>query len=136
MQVKQGSTLLVTRQGALDADVTEHLADSAQISFAPEVVLRRITVKALKGDTLITLANRHDVSPENIAAWNKLKLPVALKPGQVISILVPTTSSSKGNKSATKKPSTGSGVKAKNKSPQVKSQAPKTQATAKPKVKN
>ncbi len=142
MQVKQGSTLLVTRQGALDADVTEHLADSAQISFAPEVVLRRITVKALKGDTLITLANRHDVSPENIAAWNKLKIPVALKPGQVISILVPTTASSKGNKSAAKKPSTGTSVKAKNKSPQVKSQAPKTPATAtatataKPKVKN
>jgi membrane-bound lytic murein transglycosylase D len=108
------------------------------------VVLRRITVKALKGDTLITLANRHDVSPENIAAWNKLKIPVALKPGQVISILVPTTASSKGNKSAAKKPSTGTSVKAKNKSPQVKSQAPKTPATAtatatataKPKVKN
>ena len=136
MQVKQGSTLLVTRQGALDADVTEHLADSAQISFAPEVVLRRITVKALKGDTLITLANRYDVSPENIAAWNKLKIPMALKPGQVIAILVPTTANSKGSKSTAKKPSTGSSVKAKNKSPQVKSQPPKPQATAKPKVKN
>jgi membrane-bound lytic murein transglycosylase D len=136
MQVKQGSTLLVKRQGALDADVTEHLADSAQISFAPEVVLRRITVKALKGDTLITLANRYDVSPENIAAWNKLKIPMALKPGQVIAILVPTTANSKGSKSTAKKPSTGSSVKAKNKSPQVKSQPPKPQATAKPKVKN
>jgi membrane-bound lytic murein transglycosylase D len=136
MQVKQGSTLLVTRQGALDADVTEHLADSAQISFAPEVVLRRITVKALKGDTLITLANRYDVSPENIAAWNKLKIPMALKPGQVIAILVPTTASSKGSKSTAKKTNTGTSVKAKNKSPQVKSQTPKTQASAKPKVKN
>jgi LysM repeat protein len=93
-------------------------------------------VKALKGDTLITLANRYDVSPENIAAWNKLKIPMALKPGQVIAILVPTTASSKGSKSTAKKTNTGTSVKAKNKSPQVKSQTPKTQASAKPKVKN
>ena len=80
MQVKQGSTLLVARQGALDSDVTEHLADNARISFAPEIVLRRIMVKVQKGDTLLSLAARHDVTPNNIAAWNKLKMPVALKP--------------------------------------------------------
>ena len=111
MQVKQGSTLLVARQGALDSDVTEHLADNAQISFAPEVVLRRIMVTALKGDTLTALANRHDVSPESIAAWNKLKMPVALKPGQSIAILVPTTASSKGSKVTAKKSSMNTGVK-------------------------
>ena len=104
MQVKQGSTLLVARQGALDNDVTEHLADNAQISFAPEIVLRRIMVKVQKGDTLVSLANRHDVSPNNIATWNKLKMPVALKPGQFLAILVPTTSSSKGSKVNPKKP--------------------------------
>ncbi|MEY2946766.1 MAG: Membrane-bound lytic murein transglycosylase precursor [Pseudomonadota bacterium] len=111
MQVKQGSTLLVARQGNLDSDVTEHLADNAQISFAPEVVLRRIMVTTLKGDTLATLAARHDVTPTNIAAWNKLKIPVALKPGQSIAILVPTTASSKGSKTATKKSSINTGVK-------------------------
>jgi membrane-bound lytic murein transglycosylase D len=105
MQVKQGSTLLVARQGALDADVTEHLAANAQISFAPEIVLRRIMVKVQKGDTLLTLANRHDVTPNNIAAWNKLKMPVALKPGKSIAIMVPTTASSKGSKVSAKKSS-------------------------------
>lgn len=105
MQVKQGSTLLVARQGSLDTDVTEHLADNAQISFAPEIVLKRIMVKVQKGDTLMSLANRHDVTPNNIAAWNKLKIPVALKPGQSIAILVPTTSSSKGSKASPKKSS-------------------------------
>jgi membrane-bound lytic murein transglycosylase D len=95
----------------LDSDVTEHLADNAQISFAPEVVLRRIMVTTLKGDTLATLAARHDVTPANIAAWNKLKIPVALKPGQSIAILVPTTASSKGSKTATKKSSINTGVK-------------------------
>ena len=109
MQVKQGSTLLVARQGALDSDVTEHLADNAQISFAPEIILKRIMVKVQKGDTLLTLASRHDVTPNNIAAWNKLKMPALLKPGQSIAILVPTTSSSKGSKSIK-----GSGKKANN----------------------
>jgi membrane-bound lytic murein transglycosylase D len=139
MQVKQGSTLLVARQGALDSDVTEHLADNAQISFAPEIVLRRIMVKVQKGDTLLTLANRHDVTPNNIAAWNKLKMAVALKPGQSLAILVPTTSSSKGSKVSPKKPNNTvvNGRKVKNTSvnsspvkakAKIKSQAiPKTQ---------
>ena len=111
MQVKQGSTLLVSRQGALDADVTEHLADNAQIAFAPEIVLRRIMVKVQKGDTLATLASRHDVTPTSIAAWNKLKMPVALKPGQSIAILVPTTASSRGSKQTTKKATNKQGTK-------------------------
>ena len=111
MQVKQGSTLLVARQGALDADVTEHLADNAQIAFAPEIVLRRIMVKVQKGDTLASLASRHDVTPTSIAAWNKLKIPVALKPGQSIAILVPTTASSRGSKQTGKKATAKQGTK-------------------------
>lgn len=136
MQVKQGSTLLVVRQGALDADVTEHLADNAKISFAPEIVLRRIMVKVQKGDTLATLASRHDVSPSNIAAWNKFKMPVALKPGQSIAILVPTTASSRGSKNTSKKSSVNKGVKASDgapKSKQAKVQSkPSTPKTSKP----
>jgi membrane-bound lytic murein transglycosylase D len=136
MQVKQGSTLLVARQGALDADVTEHLADNAKISFAPEIVLRRMMVKVQKGDTLATLASRHDVSPSNIAAWNKLKMPVALKPGQSIAILVPTTASSRGSKNTSKKSSVNKGVKASAGAPnakQAKAQSkPSAPKTAKP----
>jgi membrane-bound lytic murein transglycosylase D len=82
------------------------LADNAQIAFAPEIVLRRIMVKVQKGDTLASLASRHDVTPTSIAAWNKLKMPVALKPGQSIAILVPTTASSRGSKQTGKKAST------------------------------
>ena len=138
MQVKQGSTLLVARQGALDNDVTEHLADNAQISFAPEIVLRRIMVKVQKGDTLLTLANRHDVTPNNIAAWNKLKIPVALKPGQTIAILVPTTSSSKGSKVTSKKSNNTvvNGKKANSATPNAAKSKPaaKTKPQAKPKV--
>ena len=136
MQVKQGSTLLVVRQGALDADVTEHLADNAKISFAPEIVLRRIMVKVQKGDTLATLASRHDVTPSNIAAWNKLKMPVALKPGQSIAILVPTTASSRGSKNTSKKSSVNKGVKASSGAPKAKQakvqSKPSTPKTGKP----
>ena len=136
MQVKQGSTLLVVRQGALDADVTEHLADNAQISFAPEIVLRRMMVKVQKGDTLATLASRHDVTPSNIAAWNKLKMPVALKPGQSIAILVPTTASSRGSKNTSNKSSVNKGVKASTGAPKAKQakvqSKPSVPKTAKP----
>jgi membrane-bound lytic murein transglycosylase D len=136
MQVKQGSTLLVARQGALDADVTEHLADNAKISFAPEIVLRRIMVKVQKGDTLATLASRHDVTPMNIAAWNKLKIPVALKPGQSIAILVPTTASSRGSQNTGKKSSINQGAKSSTggsnaKKPKAKSKQPASK-TGKP----
>ena len=133
MQLKQGSTLLVARQGSLDSDVTEHLADSAQLSFAPEVVLRRIMVKALKGDTLVTLAARHDVTPNNIAAWNKLKMSVALKPGQSLAILVPTTASSKGAKPVAKKSSINTGVKTNGNQPKASTSKPKTKSPKKPK---
>lgn len=131
MQLKQGSTLLVARQGSLDSDVTEHLADNAQLSYTPEVVLRRIMVKVLKGDTLATLANRHDVSPANIAAWNKLKMPVALKPGQSIAILVPTTASSKGSKVLAKKSNINKGAKPEPRSGAVKKQHANAGAKAK-----
>jgi membrane-bound lytic murein transglycosylase D len=132
MQVKQGSTLLVARQGSLDADVTEHLADNAQISFAPEIVLRRLMVKVQKGDTLASLASRYDVTPTSIASWNKLKMPVALKPGQSIAILVPTTASSRGSKTSGKKPSTKQGAKASSAASKATSAAKSKEKTKQP----
>ena len=120
MLVKQGSTLVVARKGVLDADVTEHLADNAQLSFSPEVLLRRIMVTVHRGDTLATLASRHGVSASNIASWNKLKVTAALKPGQTLAVLVPTTASAKGSRSAGKKPPTSSGKRSQAKRGDVK----------------
>ena len=90
MMVKAGSTLLVHRQGSLDNDVTEHLADNAQLALAPEIVLRKVMVTARKGDTLASLAARHGVTAANMASWNQLKLVSALKPGQSLAVWVPT----------------------------------------------
>ena len=90
MLLKAGSTLLVHRKGALDNDVTERIADNAQLSLAPEVVLRRVSIKARKGDTLASLGARHGVTATNLASWNKLPVTAALKPGQSVVMLVPS----------------------------------------------
>ena len=90
MMVKAGSTLLVHRKGALDNDVTEHMADTAQLALAPEVVLKRIMVTARKGDTLASLAARHGVTAANMASWNKLHIIAKLKTGQSLAVYVPS----------------------------------------------
>jgi membrane-bound lytic murein transglycosylase D len=89
MMVKAGSTLLVHRKGQLDNDVTESIADNAQLALAPEIVLKRIMVTARKGDTLASLAARHGVSAANMVTWNKLKPHTSLSAGQRLAVLVP-----------------------------------------------
>ena len=90
MMVKAGSTLLVHRKGSLDNDVTEHLAENGQLALSPEVVLRKIQVKARKGDTLASLAARHGVTAANMADWNRLKISANLSAGQTLTVLVPS----------------------------------------------
>jgi membrane-bound lytic murein transglycosylase D len=104
MLVKAGSTLLVPRQGKLDNDVTEHLADNGQLLLAPELVLRKITVKAHQGDTLMRLASRHGVSATNVADWNRLKPNATLSNGQILSIYVPAKASRKSAPQRSKAP--------------------------------
>lgn len=103
MLVKTGSTLLVPRQGKLDNDVTEHLADNGHLLLAPEVVLRKIRVKARSGDTLARLASRHGVSAANVADWNRLKPNASLSKGQSVTIYVPAKASRRAAKSAPRK---------------------------------
>ena len=104
MLVKAGSTLLVPRQGKLDNDVTEHLADNGQLLLAPELVLRKITVKAHQGDTLMRLASRHGVSATSVADWNRLKPNATLTNGQILSIYVPAKASRKSAPQRSKAP--------------------------------
>ena len=100
MLVKAGSTLLVPRQGKMDNDVTEHLADNGHLLLAPEVVLRKIMVKAHSGDTLARLASRHGVSAANVADWNRLRPNAALSNGQTLAIYVPAKASRKASKAS------------------------------------
>ena len=110
MMVKAGSTLLVHRKGQLDNDVSEFIADNAQLVLAPEIVLKRIMVTARKGDSLASLAARHGVSAANMATWNKIKPTASLAAGQNLAVMVPFQSPRKGAGTAVarkKNPSTG-----------------------------
>ncbi|WP_137918001.1 transglycosylase SLT domain-containing protein [Hydrogenophaga sp. 2FB] len=89
MQVRAGSSLLVPRSEARNTDVPVHVADNGQISFQPEVVLRRTVVKARKGENVTKLARRYGVSPVSVADWNKLGVDSALKAGQSIALMLP-----------------------------------------------
>ena len=90
MLVKAGSTLLVHRKGTLDNDVKESTADNAQLSLAPEIVLRRVHISARKGDTLASLGARHGVSASSLAGWNHLPTMAKLKGGQTLVMYVPS----------------------------------------------
>jgi len=90
MLVKAGSTLLVPRGGRHDADVSSHLADNAQMMLAPDVPpLRRLAVRARKGDTLSKVANRYRVQPLQLAQWNKLSPNARLVSGVQLVVYVP-----------------------------------------------
>ena len=105
MLVRAGSSLLVRRSGRRDNDVSEFVADHAQLSLQPEVVLRRTTVRARKGDSLERLASRYGVSASSVAGWNKISSSARLKTGQRLTLLLPRSVSSKsaGRTSSSKK---------------------------------
>ncbi|WP_414708881.1 transglycosylase SLT domain-containing protein [Roseateles sp.] len=85
MLVKAGSTLLVPRGEHVHDDVSERLADSASLNLAPDAPpLRRVSLKAGKGDTVAAIAARYKVRAEQVAQWNKVGSSARFKPGQAI----------------------------------------------------
>ncbi len=89
MLIKAGSALLVPRSSRMNDDVSSHVADNGRIGLAPEVVLRRLTVKARKGETVASLAQRYKASAESVAEWNKVAAGAAFKPGQAVVLYLP-----------------------------------------------
>ena len=89
MLVRAGSSLLVPRSEMLNRDVASNVADNGHLSLQPEVILRRVTVKARKGDNLARLADRYGVSPVSAAGWNKLAVNATLKLGQRVTLMLP-----------------------------------------------
>lgn len=88
MRVRAGSTLLVARSTHRDGDVPEHVADNGQLNLQPEVILRKSTVRARKGDTLPRLASRYGVSAVSVAGWNGLAVNSRLKAGQRLTLML------------------------------------------------
>jgi membrane-bound lytic murein transglycosylase D len=89
MLIKAGSTLVVPRAPHVQADVSDHLADNGSLALAPEVVLRKTTVKARKGDTVDLIARRHKVNAENLAEWNKVGVNAGFRAGEAVVLYLP-----------------------------------------------
>jgi membrane-bound lytic murein transglycosylase D len=90
MRLKAGSTILVPREGKLDRDVPEQLADHGQLMLAPDrPATRTVRIQARKGDTITSLAQRHRVRPADLVAWNGLAPNARLRAGQTLDIQVP-----------------------------------------------
>ena len=85
MLVKAGSTLLVPRTLTRQADVPEHLADSATLALAPDQPpLRRTTFKAGRKDSVASVARRYKVSATQVAEWNDVAVGASFKRGQTV----------------------------------------------------
>lgn len=97
MLIKAGSTLLVPRAANSQKDISESVADRGQVTFTPEMISVRKSIRAGKADTVASLAKRLKVSPANLAQWNKVPVNAKFKPGQplLIFVNVPAGSASK-----------------------------------------
>jgi len=89
MLIKAGSVLIVPRKSATQADVGSHVADHGQLSLAPEIATRRTVVKAARKDSVVAIARRYKVSPEQVAEWNNLGTASVLKAGQQVVLHLP-----------------------------------------------
>jgi len=97
MVIKPGSALLVPRSAHIEQDVAGRVADSGQMSLAPEVVLKRTTVKAMKGDTVTTMARKYNVTPANVAQWNGVSASASFNPKQQVVLYLPATTGKKSS---------------------------------------
>ncbi|OGB01312.1 MAG: lytic transglycosylase [Burkholderiales bacterium RIFCSPHIGHO2_12_FULL_61_11] len=92
MLIKVGSTLLVPRSAKVENDVTSHVADNGQVTLTPEIVTRRTTVKARKGESVATIARRYGLSAASVAAWNNVSSSAAFKRGHQVVVFLPLKS--------------------------------------------
>ena len=95
MLIKVGSTLLVPRNGAKHSDVSGHVADHATMTLAPDAPPpRRVTFRAGKqGVSVAAVAQRYKVTAAEVASWNKTTQLSNFKPGQLVTVYVPSHSS-------------------------------------------
>jgi membrane-bound lytic murein transglycosylase D len=110
MLVRAGSTLLVPRAEHLLKDVSLHVADNAVMALSPEALPpRKLTHRAVKGDTVSSVARRYRVSPDQVAQWNKVGAKSSFTAGQRVVVFVPqkqpAAKSSKTKKKAPKRKS-------------------------------
>jgi membrane-bound lytic murein transglycosylase D len=103
MLIKQGSTLLVPRSAKHEKDVSEHVADNGQVSFSPEIVLKKMLVKLRKSETVASIAKRYKVTAASVAGWNKVSVTATFKAKQSVVVYVQAKAKSLSNKHRGKK---------------------------------
>ena len=89
MLIKAGSALMVPRANTTRQDVSSHLADNGQVALTPEIVTRRTTVRAGKGETVASIARRYKLTAANVADWNDVRANAAFKVGQQVVVYLP-----------------------------------------------
>ncbi len=98
MLIKQGSTLLVPRSAKQHNDVSEHVADNGQVSFSPEIVLKRMLIKLRKSETVASIAKRYKVTTASVADWNKVSAASTFKAKQSVVLYLPAKAKSLNRK--------------------------------------
>ena len=89
MLIRQGSALLVPRAAHSEQDVTSKVADNGQVSFAPEIVLKRTLIKLSKASNVNSLAQRYKVTAANVAQWNNVHINATFKAKQSVVLFLP-----------------------------------------------
>ena len=89
MTIHAGSTLLVPRGSALLADVSSTVADNATMMLTPEgPVLRKMSLRAGKRESVDSVARRYRVSAAQVAQWNSVGATAKFAPGQSVVVYV------------------------------------------------
>jgi membrane-bound lytic murein transglycosylase D len=102
MLIKQGSTLLVPRSAKHEKDVSEHVADNGQVSYSPEIVLKKLLVKLRKSETVASFAKRYNVTAASVAGWNKVSATSTFKAKQSVVVYVQAKTKSANRKHGAK----------------------------------
>ena len=89
MLIRTGSTLIIPRSAKVLEDVTATVADTGQLSFQPEIVTRRTTVRAQRNDNVSSIASRYRVAAANVAEWNNVGAHHAFAKGFQVVVYLP-----------------------------------------------
>jgi membrane-bound lytic murein transglycosylase D len=120
MMIRPGSTLLVPRGAHTEQDVASRVADTGQVTLAPEIVLVKTVVRAGKGATVTNVAMKYKQTAANVAQWNGVNASATFKNKQAVILYLPRSQapkagprSSKANavaKATSAKPATTNGT--------------------------
>ncbi|SAK69292.1 lytic transglycosylase catalytic subunit [Caballeronia temeraria] len=89
MRLKPGSTIVVPRTDDDDEDISADVAANAMLAVERDVPdTRRLVIRVRRKQSIGTLADRYDVSPAQLRAWNRTHGEMFM-PGQVVVLHVP-----------------------------------------------